>query len=158
MVGQTRTEMKDDLGAFNEQFRKNAEAVTEQGRQAVNAAQEQFQQNIARVQQWQSDVARTMVRSGQQNTQLFTEAVASFWDASLAAIKAATCSQEQAERALLQAVERQKLAREEGSVLLRDFVELTRKHQVELLRLTQESVNATLAAAVKAGRGETAAE
>lgn len=154
MTAQRRSEVMDDVSAFNDQLRKTAETVTQQARQSMSVAQEQLKQSLTEAQQAQSDVARMLVRLNEQGSQMMTTALASAWDASLSLLKLATWEQEQAENTVRQLLDRGAQVREDGAALLRDTTEQARQHQTEWCRLAQEGLRVSLFYAGKTVRNE----
>jgi hypothetical protein len=132
--------MSVDAAALGDNFRKTVQAAGEQARGTMTVAQEQLRHDLTTAQQMQGDVAGMVLSANEQGSQFMTAFISSFWDASFSMLSMATWGQEQTESVLLQAVEREKRAREEGTALLRDVAEQARRHQTELFRLAQESL------------------
>ena len=154
MTGQTRSEIRDDMAAIGEQVRKNTETVAEHTRKTMDVAQERVQENVNKMQQAQTEWAKMMFRLSDQNNQLATAAFSSMWDTSLSALKLFTWGEEQMERTFGRAIEQNRLAREEGTALLKETADLARHNQAEMFRLTQEALRVSVFYAGKTGRRE----
>lgn len=157
MSTQTRNEIRDDVAAIGEQFRKTTEAAAEQTRKTLGATQERIQENLSRAQQVQNDWARMLFRLSEQSGHIATAAVTSLWDTSLNSLKLAVWGEEQLERTLLRSVEQHRHTREEGVALLKETADQALHNQAELYRLAQETLNVGLFYAGKTARRESEA-
>ena len=155
----TQELFRQNLAFAQDQWRQGLTIMQEQARQGAAIWQEQSQQLVERwrganvapdepAQQAQEALHDGFERLTAQGTQVADNAFAATWESWQALFGMLNRNQEQAEQWLHQALEQQRVARDEATRLLRDLAEQTQRGQREF----QQAVVASTRSALEAMR------